>query len=108
MGTAGTTADTAILTLTGPAQTAAIDTGYFEVVVTFRSVGAGTSAVIAGAYGVVHNLGATGLAGSATVSTNSAASAGFNSTTSNIIGVSFNGGASFVGTNVWAGASLTV
>lgn len=106
MGTAGTTADAAILTLTGPAQTAAADTGWFEVTVEFRSVGSGTSAVIAGAYMVSHNLGATGLAGSAQVSTNSAASAGFNSTTSNIIGVSFNGGASFVGTNIWSCATL--
>ena len=101
LGTAGTTGDTSRLTLTGPAQTAAADTGVCECWVTFRSVGSGTSAVIAGAFMWLHNLGTTGLSGSAQVSTNSAASSGFDSTTSNTIGISFNGGTSFVGTNVW-------
>ena len=101
MGTAGTTSDTARLTLTGQAQTAAADTGIFEVWVTFRSVGSGTAAVIAGGFHLVHNLATTGFTSGAQVSTNTAASSGFDSTTSNIIGVSFNGGTSFVGTNTW-------
>lgn len=106
MGTAGTTSDSAILTLTGQAQTAAADTGIYKIVVVFRSVGSGTSAVIAGGFHLEHNLATTGLTSGAQVSTNVGASSGFNSTTSNIIGVSFNGGASFSGTNSFVGATL--
>ncbi len=108
MGTAGTTGDAAILTLTGEAQTGAADTGLFLVQVTFRSIGSSTAAVIAGGFWITHNLSSTGLTSAAQVSTNSAASSGFDSTTSHIIGVSFNGGASFSGTNVWSRATLEV
>ena len=108
MGTLGSTSDAAILTLTGQAQTGVADTGIFEVSVTFRSIGSGTSAVIAGGYTVDHNLSTTGLTSGAQVATNVGASSGFNSTTSNIIGVSFNGGASFVGTNVFSSAMLNL
>jgi hypothetical protein len=108
MGTAASTGDATILTLTGPAQTGAADTGVAVVTVEFRSIGSGTAAVIAGGFKWMHNLGTTGLTGSAQVSTDTAASSGFDSTTSNIIGVSFNGGASFSGTNVYVHSRLFV
>jgi len=104
LGTAGTTADTARLTLTGQAQTAAADTGIFVVTVQFRAVGA--SAVIAGGFHMFHNLATTGLTSGAQVSTNTGASSTFDSSTSNIIGISFNGGTSFVGTNVYCHGRL--
>lgn len=108
LGTAGTTSDTAILTLTGQAQTGAADTGIFVVSIGFRSIGSGSAAVIAGGFHPFHNLATTGFTAGAQVSTNTGASSGFDSTTSNIIGVSFNGGASFVGTNVYTHARLFV
>lgn len=106
LGTAGTTSDTARLTLTGQAQTAAADTGIFIVTIEFRAVGA--SAVIAGGYHMLHNLATTGLTSGAQVSTNTGASSTFDSSTSNIIGISFNGGASFVGTNVYCHGRLII
>jgi hypothetical protein len=55
-----------------------------------------------------HNLASTGLTsgGTAGYEAKPVASSGFDSTTSNIIGVSFNGGGSFVGTNVMSSAEL--
>lgn len=100
-GTAGTTGDTSRLLFTFTAGSAAIDTGVFEVWAHFRNVGA--SAVLAGVAQVRHQLAATGLTtggtgGSFTVPVVSSA---FDSTVPNsIIGASFNGGASFSGTNV--------
>jgi hypothetical protein len=102
MGTLGTTGDAAIQTLTWGAGTGVIDTGWFEVYVSFRTVGSGTSAVIDTVSVCQHHLAATGL-----ISTGASgigiltpgASAGFNSTTQTIIGVSINGGASFSGSN---------
>lgn len=109
MGTAGTTADAAILTLAFAAGTAAVDTGMFDVLVTFRTVGSGTSAVIAGTAECRHALAATGL-----VSTGASGnglilgtSSGFNSTTQTVIGLSVDGGASFSGTNTLVQASLS-
>jgi hypothetical protein len=94
IGTAGTTADTSRVTLTHSAQTAVIDEGTFEVYVTFRTVGSGTTAVIQAMSRLNHRLSITGLStgvGEAKVGT----SAGFDSTVSNsIIGISVNGGAS--------------
>lgn len=109
MGTLGTTSDAAILTFTHTAGTGVIDTGVFTITVEFRSVGSGTSAVIAGVCECKHNLASTGLTsgGTAGYEAKPVASSGFNSTTSNIIGVSFNGGGSFVGTNVMSCAELT-
>jgi hypothetical protein len=109
MGTLGTTGDAAILTFTHTAGTAAADTGAFQITVEFRSVGSGTSAVIAGISECRHQLASTGLtsAGTAGYQAVPVASSGFNSTTSNIIGVSFNGGTSFAGTNVMSCAELT-
>jgi hypothetical protein len=100
MGTLGTTGDAAILTLTYAAGTAAVDTGLFELLVTFRTVGSGTSAVIQGALQCTHHLAATGLISTGASGTGIilGTSAGFNSTTQTIIGISVNGGASFSGT----------
>lgn len=108
MGTLGSVSDAAILTFTHTAGTGVIDTGVFTITVEFRSVGSGTSAVIAGVCECKHNLASTGLTsgGTAGYEAKPVASSGFDSTTSNIIGVSFNGGASFVGTNVMSAAEL--
>jgi hypothetical protein len=109
MGTLGTTSDATILTFTHTAGTAVIDTAVFTVTIEFRSVGSGTSAVIAGVSECKHQLASTGMtsAGTAGYEAKPVASSGFNSTTSNIIGLSFNGGTSFVGTNVMSCAELT-
>jgi hypothetical protein len=94
IGTAGTTADTSRGTLTHSAQTAVADEGTFEVFVTFRSVGSGTSAVIQSLSRLNHRLSVTGL-GTGVGEPELATSAGFNSTTSGlIIGLSVNGGTS--------------
>lgn len=92
-GTNGSTADTARLTFTFGAGTAAVDTGRFEVLVTFRTVGSGTSAVAAGIATLVNNLTTTGISNA--VKALSVVSSGFDSTPANsIIGASYNGGAS--------------
>jgi len=108
MGTAGTTADPAILTLAFAVGTAAIDTGWFDVNVNFRTVGAGTSAVIAGTLSCSHHLAATGLVttGASGFGLIVGTSAGFNSTTQTVIGLSVNGGTSFSGTNTIVQAQL--
>ena len=108
MGTLGTTGDAAILTHTWAAGTAAADTGVFIVNAEFRSVGSGTAAVIASLAKCHHHLAATGLVstGASGFGLLPAASAGFDSTISNIMGISFNGGASFSGTNVASNATL--
>lgn len=109
IGTAGTTADAAILTFAFAVGTAAVDTGTFEVFAHFRTVGAGTSAVLVGEIYCAHALAATGL-----ISTGASGqgqlvvvSSGFDSTIANtIIGLSVNGGASFSGTNTIVEAEL--
>lgn len=104
-GTAGSTADTARVTLTFPAQTAAIDDGVFEVFAHFTAVGA--SGVLKAVASLVHRLDITGLAntGSPTVS---AVSGAFDTTPgASIIGVSVNGGASAVWTVQLVQAELT-
>lgn len=60
IGTNQTTADTSRLAITGPAQTAVADTGFFTIGVTCRNVGA--SGVLQGFAYVQHNLAATGFA----------------------------------------------
>lgn len=100
-GTAGTTADASICAMTFAAGTAAADTGKFTVVVTMRSAGAGTSAVVVGSAMVNHALAATGLTATGASGTGqiTTVGGGFNSTPANsTIGISFNGGASFSGT----------
>lgn len=104
-GTAGTTADTGVQTITFAAGTAAVDTGICEVWLTFRTVGSGTSAVLNARARITHALAATGItstgaAGSGVILNTSS---GFNSTTANaILGLSVNGGtaASWTVTNV--------
>lgn len=94
IGTAGTTSDTSRLSFTGTAQTAVIDTAFVDIEVVFRSVGSGTSAVVAGGYRLTHNLATTGFANIA-CNAASAVSGGFDSTVANLlIGVSVNSGAS--------------
>lgn len=94
IGTNGTTADTAVLTFTFNAQTAAADVGRFNIEVLFRSVGSGTSAVVQGTASVIHSVNLTGLISTAS-QVLQVTSAGFDSTvSSSIIGVSVNGGTS--------------
>jgi hypothetical protein len=96
-GTTSSTSDSTLLTFTGAAQTAAIDTGMFTIQCTFRTIGSGTSAVLVGNYTLVHQLATTGLSvgqGGAF-----ATSAGFDSTTANaFLGITLNSGASAVWT----------
>jgi hypothetical protein len=105
MGTLGTTGDAAILTLPFLAATAVADLGIFDVTVNFRTVGGGTSAVINGMVRCIHQVAGGGLMTTVGSSTAPAivvgVSSGFNSTTQTIIGLSFNGGASFSGTNTY-------
>lgn len=109
MGTLGTTSDAAILALAFGIGSTAVDSGEFEVKVTFRTVGSGTSAVIAGSASCKHHLAATGLITSPGVSGFGqvlGTSSGFNSTTQTVIGLSVNGGASFAGTNTLVQSQL--
>jgi len=93
-GTNGSTSDTARLTFTFAAGTAAADVGTFDVLVTFRTVGSGTSAVMTGTGQCRHNLYNTGLQNVAS-KTLQVTSSGFDSTVANSkIGVSVNGGTS--------------
>jgi hypothetical protein len=103
-GTAGTTADTAILTFTFGAGTAVADTGKFELELHFRTVGSGTSAVVVGNLKLLSFLAVTGLASTPVnvggIRLITTVSSGFNSTPAgSILGVSVNGGTSFSGTN---------
>lgn len=94
IGAAGTTADTARLTIVGPAQTAAADTAAIRVVVTCRSVG--VAGVLQGAVWLQHNLAATGFANTpAGFSLVQGTSAGFDNTAlgGQFIGLSVNPGA---------------
>jgi len=100
IGTLGTTGDTSVYTIPWAVGTAAIDTGWFEVYIAFRTVGAG--ATIAAVGTCAHHLAATGLI-STGASGNGIIAQGvggsFSSTTATILGLSVNGGASFSGTN---------
>lgn len=102
-GTAGTTADTGIATLThASAQTAAADTGsaWIEGVVT----AVGASATLEAILEFNHKNTTTGLASAAQVQIIQAASSAFNSGTSGmIVGLSCNPGAS----GVWTFQSVT-
>lgn len=92
IGTAGTTSDAAICTFTWGSGTAAADTGVIDVLCVFRTVGAGTSAVLQGQAQLVSNLTTTGLSNA--VKALQVTSSGFNSTTGTVVGASWNGGAS--------------
>lgn len=58
VGTAGTTADTARLSFTKPAGTAAADEAWFEIDVVVQAIGA--SGVMIGTMRMIHNLASTG------------------------------------------------
>ena len=100
VGTNGTTSDTAAQTITWGAATGVADTGTFEVWVNFRAVGA--SATISSVGKCAHNLAATGLtstgAAGVGVVSNSTSST-FSSSAATKIGIAFNGGVSYSGTN---------
>lgn len=99
-GTAGTAADTAILTFTFGAGTAAVDVGVFEVLVTFRTVGA--TGVATGVAKLDHSLAATGLTNTGTggCAVFAVTSSAFSTVVADsYISASFNGGTSFAGTN---------
>lgn len=107
IGTLGTTSDAAILTFTFAAGTAAADTGTFVVTAHFRIIG--TSAVLVGMCECRHALAATGLisTGASGQGQIAVVSSAFDATPSNVfIGTSFNGGASFSGTNTLVEAEL--
>lgn len=90
VGTLGTTGDAAVLTFTGAAQTGVIDTAFIEITAILRNTGA--AGILAGGLVLNHNLAATGFAniGSPTLQVTSA---GFNTTTANlIVGVSVDPG----------------
>jgi len=96
VGTAGTTSDTARVTFTWGAGTAAADRGELEVDVMFISVGSGTSAVLRGKANWTTNLQTTGLT-STIKALQPADSGGFDSTVAgSVIGLSYNGGTSAV------------
>jgi hypothetical protein len=93
-GTAGTTADTARISFTKPAGTAAADEGFVEIVVTIRSIGA--TGVAVGTFQMTHNLSATGHAQIPTVVVTTVSS-GFDMTVADLIaGVCITTGASDV------------
>lgn len=96
MGTAGTTSDTSIQTTTFTVQTGVVDTGLFRQIVSFRTIGSGTSAVVQVTGSILHALASTGFtsAGTAGFERVVNVSSGFDSTTSNIIGYSVNFGGS--------------
>lgn len=93
-GTLGTTGDASKCALTFTAQTGVTDTGTFEVWSTFRTIGAGTAAVLQCVGQRRHGASITGF-GTLVSETKAVTSAGFDSTVANsIIGTSVNGGAS--------------
>jgi hypothetical protein len=100
IGTAGTTSDTAQLTFTFtvPASGAA-DTAVFDVQVNIRAIGG--SGQVAGICRCTKNAASGGMTGaSSAVEIKTATSAAtVNFSTATTIGVSFNGGTSFSGTN---------
>lgn len=95
-GTAGAIGDTARVTFTFSAQTAAVDRGWVEVIAAFRTVGSGTSAILDAEAFFSHQLATTGLNSTTTGGQELAvSSSGFDSTpVGSFIGLSVNGGAS--------------
>jgi hypothetical protein len=93
-GTAGTTADTARVTLTGAAQTAVADEAYFIIEAGFRVIG--SSAVLVAHHLLSHRLGTTGFSvTAANVAMTPVVSGTFDSgVAGSIIGLSVNPGAS--------------
>lgn len=95
-GTAGAIGDTARCTFGFTGTTTAVaDTATVVVECVFRTVGAGTSAVLQGRATMDNNLSVTGFSGATPVKVVQVTSGGFDSTVANsIIGASYNGGAS--------------
>jgi hypothetical protein len=87
--------------------TAAADSGVFTVEAGWSVVGAAL-ATVRGFSELRHQLASTGLTstGTAGYQVVTGLSANFNSLTSQFMGLSFNGGAAFSGTNVYAGGRL--
>jgi hypothetical protein len=101
VGTTGSTSDAAIQTYTFGAGTSVADTGIFEVIATWRTVGSGTSAVIQSICRGTHQLATTGLFSNAAgwvLNGSPSPSSGFASNTATNIGISFNGSTAFAGT----------
>jgi len=104
IGTTGTVSDAAILTFTGPAQTAVVDAGFVEINAILRNVGA--AGILAGGLCLSHNLDATGFANIGTP-TLQVTSSGFVTTTAGLIlGVSVNPGAAGVWTHQTVASQL--
>jgi len=92
VGTAGTTADTARVSFTKPAGSAAVDEGWVEITAIVRTIGA--TGVMVGEFTLIHNLAATGHAVIPCVCVNTV-SAAFDMTTADlIVGVCITSGAS--------------
>lgn len=92
VGTAGTTADTARVSFTKPAGTAAVDEGTIVIEATVRTIGA--SGVMVGQFTMTHNGNTAGHATIPCVNVNTV-SAGFDMTVANlIVGVCVTSGAS--------------
>lgn len=91
-GTAGTTADTAILSFTKPAGTAVADEGWVEIEAIIKANSA-TVGVVTGEFRLIHNLAATGHAQIPCVVVN-AVSSSFNTFTPTTVGVCITTGAS--------------
>lgn len=90
VGTAGSTADTARLTFTGPAQTGVIDAAQIDITVLLRNTGA--AGIMAGGLAMTHNLAATGFANQGDVVLQ-VTSSGFDTTVASTkVGVSVNPG----------------
>lgn len=107
VGTAGAIGDTARITFTFGAGTAAADTGWYDVYVACRTAGA--SGVLQGIVTMRHLLAATGLTNTGTGGDAifTVTSSAFDLTVANLqIGISYNGGASFAGTNTQVRARL--
>lgn len=98
-GINGSTADATLSTLTIPAGTAVIDLGEFEILVGFKSIGAGTAAVLRSNLIFDHNLTTTGLTNLQHLAVAGTDSSGFNSDVdASILGLAFTSGASVVWT----------
>ena len=97
IGTAGTVADAAIVTFTGPAQTAAADIGLVEISGVLRNVGA--AGILAAGLSLTHDLAITGFASQGNV-VRQTTSSGFVTTTAGlVVGLSCNPGAAGVFTH---------
>lgn len=92
VGTAGTTSDTARVSFTKPAGTAAIDEGLVEIIATVRSIG--VSGIMVGEFTLIHNGNTAGHAIVPCVVLNTI-STGFDTTVANLlVGLCITSGAS--------------